>query len=1501
MSIDPNQAPSPDQPDKTPARPKRRRRWPVVLGGLLLVLVLLVVLLPTIASTSPARSFVLGKINEQINGRVEIDGWSVGWFSPTTVTGIKVYDENQQLIVSVPRVRLGLSVLSAIRQDFALGNDNVVDVDSFVMRVDEQHKTNLERLPKTTSASRSASGAVVSPAHSGSPVRVPNLSGTFTVNFRGTVESGAGEFPPVHVRDSTAQVKIPDINQPITSDLKIAYQLGESEVSTFETSGTTDAIRNNLLNLDQFAAAHKLSFKDVKLEAIAPILKKFGVDLQVAGVVNGGIDLKAQGFTGLSSSGQIVVRSVNLGGPLLNGDSFKTTEITIPLNITRTATAGGDALIKFENVGVKMNQASIAVVGQVPESALRNLQANKAPGADGSITITADVTDLKDLASQFKNTLKLQEGVAVTGGSGHEQLAITLTKDEVRVTQDLKLSATGTRGGQRIELKPITVTASAVARPTGQTLPDIRNVKLNVDSSFATITGGGDSIAKLAIAGKVALDALSTELSQFIDMQKMQLQGSADFAINTDGDLTNESAPVHLSSKLNFQNVKVVGLMEQPIDQDRLAVQASGTLVRDKNVPVKVDQMYATVVGGDPASPLIDFEVNGIVDLKDNSVPWFEIKKGTITSLPRLQQQYGGLVPVLAQQKLKIESGALYVSAGGSYAQDTLTFSKAAGVSIPTLTLSREGKTILNREVIRASINGKLTLKDGVAGEFTDLSVTTDSKMLMLNKGGQGPLKFTMIKSAVQGNGEMTLSADLKRLSDLAQAFGGSIAVSPDQPQVTGGGLNGTIVLTKASQPQTDLKFNGQITGLTIANAAGPIAQNEQLTFNLAAIAPDDLVANPISANAKVTGSFINATVSDAKISTTGSTLDMLRSAVVDAQVTDLAKAYAVASAATGSRAPTTGPALPPLQITSGSAAFKANVVRDGANKATTITVSEARVNNLALKRGTRTFAFDSASPITAKLNAVVRGTDSADALDVKELSADARIATLTMSQPIVITGLQTDKKAFQGAVSVQGKLESATPLLAMLQQADPMPYAGSYAATQKISTRPSDNVVTLDGTIDIRDFRVMSGNRPAFSEPQVAIRNDVDLDPNGKKLNAKTLTLSMPQSQALGLSFTGGVNDWEKARTIRPNTKLDLVYDLEKVWTIVRPMLSPEQQATYKDLKVAGKYQKSFALSGAFPEGPMDRSFAALNADGSIAIDLLDTMGLNIQKFQPVVKMTRGKAVITGTPAVLNDGSLDVSEIVIDMTKPAPELTVARNKRLVRNAKINPVLANSIGQFASAIFHDTKEAKGLLDLTVIECQQVPVSDLMNKGDRARAKIVYSIRDIQLNGFIPGLMADVLDLGTRGLVGQIPESTVGIEGGRVTSDMTFEIARAGEDRRGQQVIRQVPLKFNGGVGLKDLRLHDFQAVIPKDLIPSKWIPADVRGFVPPEIRIPITGTLTKIDRPDIPAAIAATLNPFSGQGNRNPLENLGGSILDQLRGGGRENPPPDQRPRNRGQ
>ena len=69
---------------------KKRPLWlKILLIGLAVVFVL-IALGPSIVSTSPLRNWAVGKINRQINGRVSIDSWSIGWFTGVEIQGLSL-------------------------------------------------------------------------------------------------------------------------------------------------------------------------------------------------------------------------------------------------------------------------------------------------------------------------------------------------------------------------------------------------------------------------------------------------------------------------------------------------------------------------------------------------------------------------------------------------------------------------------------------------------------------------------------------------------------------------------------------------------------------------------------------------------------------------------------------------------------------------------------------------------------------------------------------------------------------------------------------------------------------------------------------------------------------------------------------------------------------------------------------------------------------------------------------------------------------------------------------------------------------------------------------------------------------------------------------------------------------------------------------------------------------------------------------------------------------
>src|SRR5205085_6623857 len=116
-------------------------------GILVLLLLILLALAPTIASTGWARSIVVNKINQNLNGHVQIASWSLGWTGGVKLDGIKVFDDQNRQVLEVAHVSTQLSLLNAARGNYDLGQTVVDSPDFNVIRYPDG-TTNLQKLKK---------------------------------------------------------------------------------------------------------------------------------------------------------------------------------------------------------------------------------------------------------------------------------------------------------------------------------------------------------------------------------------------------------------------------------------------------------------------------------------------------------------------------------------------------------------------------------------------------------------------------------------------------------------------------------------------------------------------------------------------------------------------------------------------------------------------------------------------------------------------------------------------------------------------------------------------------------------------------------------------------------------------------------------------------------------------------------------------------------------------------------------------------------------------------------------------------------------------------------------------------------------------------------------------------------------------------------------------------------------------------------------------------------
>jgi hypothetical protein len=1595
--LPPGQNPPANSP---PLPPRKRKRWGLRilcgLGVLVILLVILLLLAPTIAGLGFVKSIVEGQINQNINGTVEIGSYSLGWTAGISANDVKVYDDKKTLILQLNKFSTGLSLLDAIKGNFALG-DTVVDVDLVRAEIGSDGQLNYLKLLKQTAKPKSAGEHTESnPKPSASPL--PPVSGKLTVNFKGTVYQGDNAL--VQIQPSMATVGIPDINSPITDDVTLNYSVSGGTVGTIHLAGSASAVKNNLVDVNNAAADEKLDLADVNLKALAPILQLLSpsLALQPEGIASGSLAVKATGADSLAANGQInVAKFAVSGAPLKGNDRLAIDQIAIPIDITRS-TKEGQPYLDVKHADILLNGGpgggqlgKITVAASAPQDSLISAAAlvpavmqrallGTSPAAEslivngeGTATINADF-DVAALASQLPATIALQQGTKLTQGHLSHRTTITISKDTARIDTDTKLpDLQGTTGGKPVQLSPIDISAGLSA--VGGTTPDLRDVSFHLTSGFLNASGGGASLSQEKLTGNFDLANLQTQASQFVDLdtllnppttapsaapatppQHVQLAGVGTFDLSTDGDLIKPDGQGKVATSLTITGINASGIGAVP--------------------PVKLANLNATLSGN--------------------------LHRGPST--------------------IDYKNFAAVLTAGG------ITVSGKGPAAPP----------VLDNESITAIVSGEASLPTGEGPQTINLSslqVKSSSDLFGLSTPDGGPmaLSITSEKHAIKASGVISVAADLKKLYDVAQRFAAAAAAAPAvaipvaaQPasiaQFQSGLLNGTLTLTRADQPRTDVTFDGAITHLTVTTQQQPIS-NETVKLTFHGTAPDDLTA--IKADASLDSRFMSAKLANA-ILELGSTAaakpagpwDMLQHADINLNIPDLPAVYDLLNAFSSpvaaqasailpqfessqdhggariiataldpadAQAPTETPLetarrhkrekaaraarataaaqaqaqaaaaapLPPLQITSGSMAGAITLARDVPSQTTTLNVTDLSLSKLALARGNSKYAFT--RELDFKLAVAVKASDDASKpspiaqiqqIQISQLDGDLAVGKVSMPQPIVIKNPgDASKIDAQGTLNVDGTLGAAAPLLAILQGADkPMPYGGTYALSQAIGSGRATlgNLLKLVGSITVTNFQVLGDTGKAvYTEPTVVIKNDLDyiiaktdpapvIDPavadsgtttaptarparSNDQAIVRSLTLDMPASQALAIKFTGRVGDPMNKRVIRgigqdPTAKLDLTYDLAKLWPIIEPMLTPEMQAKYKTLKVVGKAERVFNVSGYFPMARTTaESIHHLNADGGFALDELDLpQGLTITKQDLPFKMTAGVVVtapsaspqtlnanttqpIVANTAIANQGALDLSEITLDLGQPSPVLTIAPNHKLLQGVHINPVLAGTLGE-GNLLFKDATQANGLLDVTVVQCDQVPLGDLLTDAKTANASIIYSVSDLAIDGPVPQVLSSVLPLGGQGIHGGIQDGKLSLANGEVDNDFALNIIRyeqptangqpqtdgtaaAGTasatttDAQGNQLVAvNLPMKFSGGVVLATGALKNFLVNVPQGLLPARWASAFPNG-----LSVPFTGT-TSHPSLDLQKALIANagsglLNGASGGGN----------------------------------
>lgn len=460
-----------------PARPNRRRRWPKVLAGAVVLLLLAAWFAPAVVARTSLRNRIARRAAADLNGTLDVGGASLGWLSRVELRDVTLTDAQGRVVARIPKVTSGRTLLGLLRDP---SNPGEFTLDRPAVEVVcGPHGTNVEDV------FRKFIEDVGPPAATRTPVTVRVTDGTLTLRDG----DRTGEFRGI---DATVSV-------PAARAEPVAVRLAANAPGRVEVDASVGE-----------SGSLKLASGGLALESLAPLLRRADPTLAVTGTLTADAAV-TWAKDAVAVDGTLGVKNLAVASPVLRGDTLKLASADLPLKASLTG-----RVVRVERAELTSDVGTLSVVGTFdPSESLGTLLDRAGAKFDARV-------DVARLAAMFPKLLQLREGVEFRSGD------LTVTAESKAgpdgtswtgsvTTSDLK----ATRGGRDIHWEQPLAVEFAGRFKAGE-LP-----------TFDTLTCRSDFVAinaevkpnSVRAAANVFLDRLAARLSDFVDLGGAKLDG----------------------------------------------------------------------------------------------------------------------------------------------------------------------------------------------------------------------------------------------------------------------------------------------------------------------------------------------------------------------------------------------------------------------------------------------------------------------------------------------------------------------------------------------------------------------------------------------------------------------------------------------------------------------------------------------------------------------------------------------------------------------------------------------------------------------------------------------------------------------------------------------------------------------------------------------------------------------------------------------------------------
>ena len=514
-------------------------KW-IVIGTAGLVL-LIFFGVPLYLSSSGGTHFLLGRINQSVDGQVQMDDFSMGWFKGVKLTNLSYADNTGNTSVKVRRVETQPKYISLLGGKVRLGK-TLVEGPQIYLKVPQaaEQAAGGEALPAETKSSSARSASAF-------PLDQIDLK---VIDGAATIELINGVSQKVQFANIASNVQIAESGKPSSVDISMDVD----ETSNLSAKGTlTPAKKGWTLKEGDF----EVQVSKLQLASLKPLFALAGQEMDMAGELNADATIKVEKNRIQQLKADATISDFAQG----SGD--QRTVFDQPVKLSALLVGGTDT-VKIENAVVQSSFCTVDCAGTL-ESLNYEISADLAQ----TQRFAGQFTDMKEMALQ--GTLAAKGKVMLT----NERVGISGAGNITRLVAE--------KGGVRTPATDVQMnfdcTVDKAANQFQLASMNLAATPGTVDVSNLVLPMSAEAAKTVSLDAQAKLDLAKTWpfVQVFADLPKdVQLTGMLNSAVK----VSTEGSTVRLlTDRTQVEQLKISRPDSQPFQQEKVSL--SGDIILD--------------------------------------------------------------------------------------------------------------------------------------------------------------------------------------------------------------------------------------------------------------------------------------------------------------------------------------------------------------------------------------------------------------------------------------------------------------------------------------------------------------------------------------------------------------------------------------------------------------------------------------------------------------------------------------------------------------------------------------------------------------------------------------------------------------------------------------------------------------------------------------------------------------------------------------------------------